>query len=304
MKMSNLHISIPELDERNLSSEEFFRVIYVLLVHEMEQLMLLHPSKAINDLTDYPLQLAKRIVESAHTLYYVIEKENDYVVAFSIIRSIADMLSAFILIYGGNDIEEKALRHYLYILDGMKGRLSLLPEKVENNGRLKDDEYIGFCKQINDAKLNYGGAVDLCIYEIHSLQLYKTYSKSIDILIDRRNWKFKDVGSPKDKYKWEQMYDFIELNLDGQFISSLSDFVHGLSTSLLVVDIDETTFEPVYGVAISLLGKLHERIGYMYKEDQPIVRKNMLSALADEAMPEQYVNYILCLATSKLSKTE
>lgn len=299
--MSNLHISIPELDERNLSSEEFFRVIYVLLVHEMEQLILLHPSKAINNLSDYPLQLAKRIVDSAHTLYYVIEKENDYVVAFTIIRSIADMLSAFILIYGGDDIEETTLRHYLYILDGMKGRLSLLPEKIENNGRLKDHEYIGLCKQINDAKINYGGAVDLCVREIHNLQLYKKYPKSIDILIERRNWKFKNIDSPKEKYKWEEMYDFIELKLDGQFISSLSDFVHGLSTSLLVVDIDETTFEPVYGVAISLLGKLHERIGSIYKDDQPIVRKRMLSALADEAMPEQYVNHIMELAIDKLS---
>lgn len=302
--MSNLHISIPELDERNLSSEEFFRVIYVLLVHEMEQLILLHPSKAINNLSDYPLQLAKRIVDSAHTLYYVIEKENDYVVAFTIIRSIADMLSTFILIYGGDDTEETALRHYLYILDGMKGRLSLLPEKIENNGRLKDHEYIGLCKQINDAKLNYGRAVDLCVREIHSLQLYKKYPKSIDILIERRNWKFKNIDSPKEKYKWEEMYGFIELKLDGQFISSLSDFVHGLSTSLLVVDIDETTFEPVYGVSISLLGKLHERINCFYKEDQPIVRRNMLPALADEAMPEQYVNYILELANSKLSITK
>ena len=62
----NVHISIPELDERNLTTEEFFRVVYVMLVHEMKYLMEIHPSEAINNIEDYPLQLAKRIVESAH----------------------------------------------------------------------------------------------------------------------------------------------------------------------------------------------------------------------------------------------
>lgn len=301
---SNLHISVPELDERNLSSEEFFRVMYVMLVHEMDQLMILHPSQAINELSDYPLQLAKRIVDSARTLYFVIEQERDYVVAFTIIRSIADMLSTFILIYGCNDIEERSLRHYLYIMDGMKGRLSLLPDKFVNDGKLKDHEYEGLCKQISDAKQNYSNAADLCVRQIRNLNLYKLHQKSIDILIERKNWKFKSIDLPKEKYKWEEMYDFLELKLDGKFIGSLSDFAHGLSPALLVVDVDETTFEPVYGVAISLLGKLHERIDSIYKEDQPIVRKHMLSALTDEAMPEQYVKYILDQATDKLSKSK
>lgn len=300
--MSNLHISVPELDERNLSSEEFFRVIYVMSVHEMDQLMILHPSQAITDLTDYPLQLAKRIVDSARTLYVVIEQERDYVVAFTIIRSIADMLSTFILIYGSNDEEEKTLRHYLYILDGMRGRLSLLPEEFVNDGRLKDDEFEGLCKQMNNAMHNYSNTADLCIRKVRNLELYKLHQTYIDILIERKNWKFKSIDKPKEKYKWEEMYDFLDLKLDGKFIGSLSDFAHGLSPALLVVDTDETTFEPVYGVAISLLGKLRERIASIYKDDQPIVRKHMLSALADEAMPKQYVKYLLELVNDKSSK--
>lgn len=291
--MTNVHISIPELDERNLSAEEFFRVIYIMLVHEIEYLIELHPSLSINNLKDYPLQLAKRIVDSARTLHYVIEREHDYIVAFSIIRSIADMLAIFILIYGTQNIEERALRHYLYIIDGMKGRISLLPGELRNNGRLKKEEFEGLQKQIKNAKQNYCSAVDMCIRQIKALLLYSQNTQYIDVLIEKNNWKFKKIVHPKESYKWNQMYDLINLKVDGEFFSSLSDFVHGLSTSLLVVDIDTTTFEPIYGIAISLLGKLREVLDKLYVKDIAIVREKMLSVLVDEAMPEHYVKYIL-----------
>lgn len=298
--MSNVHIRIPELDERNLTPEEFFRVVYVMLVHEMNYLMEIHLSEAINNIDDYPLQLAKRIVDSAHTLYFVIEQQKDYVVAFSIVRSIADMLSTFILVYGGNNIEERSLRHYLYIIDGMQGRLSLLPNSMMNDGRLKDDEFDGLSNQIQSAKRNYSQAVDLCKKEICSLTLYSEKPEYIDKLVEKRNWKFKKIESPKDYYKWNEMYDLIKIKLDGKFIYSLSDFVHGLSTTLLVVELDATTFEPVYGVSISLLSKLREQLERLYAKDMPKVREKMLSALFDNAMPEQYVEYILGQANVKL----
>lgn len=300
----NVHISIPELDERNLTTEEFFRVVYVMLVHEMKYLMEIHPSEAINNIEDYPLQLAKRIVESAHTLYYVIEMQKDYVVAFTIVRSIADMLSTFILIYGDDDIEEKSLRHYLYILDGIQGRLSLLPDGLVNDGRLKDEEYDCLSNQIQSTRLNYSLAVALCKREIQRLAIYKEEPEFIDKLIKNRNWKFKKKELPKDCYKWNEMYDFIEIKLDGNFISSLSDFVHGLSTSLLVVELDTTTFEPVYGVSISLLGKLRAQLEKLYTVDMPKVRENMLSALLDKAMPKHYVEYILEQANAELMKSK
>lgn len=92
----------------------------------------------------------------------------------------------------------------------------------------------------------------------------------------------------------------VDIKLDSKFISSLSDFVHGLSTTLLVVELDVATFEPVYGVSISLLSKLREQLERLYAKDMPKVRENMLSALYDSAMPEQYVEYIWGQANVKL----
>lgn len=300
--MSNVHISIPELDERSLTSEEFFRTIYVMLAHEISYLIEIHPSGAVNNIDDYPLQLAKRILDSARTLYYVIEKQQDYVVACSIVRTIADMLSVFILVYSGENSEEKALRHYLYIIDGMQGRLSLLPDALKNDGKLKEDEFNGLYNQIQTARQNYSQAVSICKREIQRLGLYSEKSCSVDKLVERRNWKFKKIDSPNDYYKWNEMYDFIKLKPGGKFISSLSDFVHGLSTALLVVDLDAATFEPVYGVSISLLGQLRECLERLYAVDMPKVRANMLSVLQDKAMPEQYVKYLLECARVELQK--
>lgn len=298
--MGNVHISIPELDERNLTTEEFFRVLYVMLVHEMDYLIEIHPSAAINNLDDYPLQLAKRIVDSAHTLYYVIEEKKDYVVAFTIVRSIADMLSSFILIYGGENEEVKMLRHCLYIMEGMQGRLSLLPDNLEDDGRLREDEFNGLSNQIQSARQNYSQAVSICKKEIQKLALYSTNQGLVDKLIEKHNWKFKKIDSPKEYYKWREMYDFIDIKLDSKFVSSLSNFVHGLSTSLLIIETDASTFEPVYGVAISLLGKLREQLERLYAKDMPIVREKMLSVLFDKSMPEQYVEYILNQAKEEL----
>lgn len=302
--MSNVHISIPELDERNLTTEEFFRVVYVMLVHEMDYLIDIHPSKAINNIDDYPLQLAKRIVDSACTLYYVIEKQKDYMVAFTIVRSIADMLSTFILLYGRDNPEEKALRHYLYIIDGMQGRLSLLPNALKNDGRLKAEEFEGLSNQIQGARQNYSQAIDICIKEIHALSIYSSNAESVDKLIDKGNWRFKRIDCSKGTYKWNEMYDLINLKLDGKYISSLSDFVHGLSTSLLIIELDATTFEPVYGVAISLLGKLREYVESLYADDISVAGDKLLLALVDDAMPEQYVEYILKQAKVELQKNK
>ena len=44
--------------------------------------------------------------------------------------------------------------------------------------------------------------------------------------------------------------------MPSDFFSCQSEFVHGLSTSNFAYGSDEQTFEPVYGIAMSLLGKL------------------------------------------------
>lgn len=67
----SLHISTQELDEQNLSYEEFFRVIHVILKHETMYLRQLHPSKSINDIESYPI-IIEKVLKITSTLYTVV----------------------------------------------------------------------------------------------------------------------------------------------------------------------------------------------------------------------------------------
>ena len=79
----------------------------------------------------------------------------------------------------------------------------------------------------------------------------------IDKLIEGHNWRFQSLrSSPKSRFSWEKMYDLMGFKCPSSFFSSLSDYVHGLSTSNLNLEMEDELFDPVYSFGISLLGKL------------------------------------------------
>ena len=85
------------------------------------------------------------------------------------------------------------------------------------------------------------------------------------------------------------MYDFISLNSCSSFLSCLSEFVHGLSTSNMFFELGTITFEPVYGIAAALLGKFWQFLEEYYSQDIPFIRPRMITALIDEGMPQDYI---------------
>lgn len=286
--MNQTHISIPEYDERGLTYEEVFRIALIMTKHELIYLKELHPSECICDLEAYPLQIIERIVRTAYTLYSVIERDKDYVVANMIVRSLADSISSFILIYNEKDSNMRALRHYLYIMDGLNGRLKQLPDNLMNNGRLCESEFDSLVKQIKEAKNNYESAFNFSANQIRSLIIYHDRKSIVDKLIKISNWKFKNLNSATASYKWNELYSFMELN-SSSFFSLLSEFVHGFSTSNFAYEEDQVTFEPIYGLATSLMGKLRKIIETIYKNDIIRIRPKMITALVDHGMPSQYV---------------
>ena len=89
------------------------------------------------------------------------------------------------------------------------------------------------------------------------------------------------------------MYDFISLNSCSSFLSCLSEFVHGLSISNIAVDIDNTTFEPIYGTTSALLGRLHDFIEDYYHDELPLINPKLISGLLDNDMPQKYVEKLM-----------
>lgn len=297
--MRSVHLGIPELEERNLSSEEFFRIISIMLDHELHYLEENHPDNNIDDIEAYRLKFARRILKSAITLHSVIERDKDYVVANAIVRSLADSISIFILIYEEENNEIVYLRHYLYIIDGLYERLKLLQNSTIDNIKSRKDDYFDLKNQIESTQKNFEEAYSFCTSKIKDLTIYKGYAYAIDSLIERSNWKFKTYSSGNNKkniMSWHELYSKLDFNNAPNmpaFFSSLSEFVHGLSPSNFIYDNEDITFEPIYGIATSLVGKLHEVINKLYAQEFDSVRSKMISALYDECMPAHYVKQII-----------
>ena len=288
----SLHISTQELDEQNLSYEEFFRVIHVILKHETMYLRQLHPSKSINDIESYPIIIIEKVLKITSTLYTVVNANKDYIVSNIIIRSLADVISSLILIYSKSNDDLKLLRHYLFIMDGLQGRINNLPSDLNYDGNIKKEEFEALSQQIESARDNYKGAYSCAEEEIKKLSIYESKKNTIDHLISKRNWRFKELSESPGTYKWTELYTYAELPLDSEFFSLLSEYVHGLSTSNLIVDSDNETFEPILSIASSLMGKVHEFIHHIYADDIPLIKESMISALYDDNLPLHYVESI------------
>ncbi len=296
-----VHISIPEFDEAGLTYEECFRMIFVFLKHEVFHLKNIHSSECIDDLEAYPLQIASRVLKTACILHSIIERDKDYVVANAVVRIIADSIATLYLIYQ-SDEDKIILRHYLYIMDGVCNRLKNLSQRMEYDKRINEAEFRALENQVTESKRNYEGAYQHCILQIHSLSLYDGNKYAIDNLIKNCNWKFKTISSSsnnKNQYNWKDMYKILNMNCDSGLFSFLGEFVHGLSTSNMVFEIDGVCFEPIYGTSIALLGRLNDFINAYYEMDIPIIRDKMISSLVDEGMPNHYVEYMIRKVNSK-----
>ena len=117
----------------------------------------------------------------------------------------------------------------------------------------------------------------------------------IDKLIENCNWKYKTFSSKTkgNSYTWLAMYEKLKLQRKPTFFSYLSEFVHGLSISNISVDIDNTTFEPIYGTTSALLGRLHDFIEDYYHDELPLIKPKLISGLLDNDMPQKFVDNLI-----------
>lgn len=289
------HITIPELEERGLSYKEFYKVLITLIKYELKYIGEFHNSTCIDDIDSYILCNARRIHKTANTLCTVIENERDFTTANAILRMLADSMASLYLIYN-EDSNLLELRHYLYIIDGVKSRLCQFPNKITYNNKIKRDEYDSLCAQVMSSKQNYEGAYSHCVDKLHSYQIYQGHLALIDKFIECGNWKFKNLSSinmKKNKYSWSEMYKKLTPFTNKDNFSFLSEYVHGLSTSNMFVEIGNAVFDPIYGIATVLLGLLLNFIHTKFSKEQCIIHSRLINALFDEDMPQGYADQII-----------
>lgn len=283
-------ISIPELDSIGITSAELLSMLNEMYGLYLEKIEEKYPSNSINDIGGYVQQICSKIVKMSMTLEVVAGQEHDYVVSNCIIRSIADNVASLFFVYNREE-EEMIFRHFLFVMDGLDTRLQMkLKKPLVKDNHISQDEFDALKQQVEGAIENEKGGIAFCEDAIRQLPYYERHSANCEILIGRRNWKYEDIENTKKSASWGRMYSMLDIKGDDIF-SYLSQYVHGLSGSNIIVPYNEEDFQPIWTFGVVLIGKLREFMEKFYRtkiEDIGIDAEKIF-----ECVPNGYLNKLL-----------
>ena len=267
-----MNIPIPEIVDCFGSIENaLFSVIRYCNVI-IEKAKKVCPSTSVNDVPGYALEFCRKTLVQATTIIKVAHEREDYNTVCSLVRILADNVSILKLIYSSEDVEEKILRHLLYVIDGASLRYKYLKDHPKAyDEKIPKEMYDKLCNQVNKAKDNACGCIDFCTNAIKARPGYSTKQQSYDKLIKYHNWKYKTIDKPKPEnaYSWKELYETLDINEAGDMFSYFSQYVHGLSISNIVLD-DNDNFEDPLAFAFSLVGWI---FNFLHKEYEPYIEK-------------------------------
>ena len=237
------------------------------------------------DIKSYPLKIIDKLTTMLTKLWKVINIDKDFYVANVVIRSIADNVALLFLIYNKDEGEIRILRHYLFLLDGIRSRLANLIIPIKNDD-ITEEEYQKLVKQQEDFKSMLNGCKKYIIECITSLNIYNTNKLGIDMLMKNKkgeeqyNWKFKtlnitpaQINTEKNTYNWKSMYS--EIKLPEKFFSSfLSDYVHGLSMSNITIASDKQNMGTLVYITKVLMERIELFIHKYYTIELEDIQKN------------------------------
>lgn len=264
-----MKIPVPEMDERFDSGEDALAYIIRICNVILDKAKIVFPSPSISIIPGYVIEFCRKVLLQSSTLEKVAREREDYNTLCSLIRILADNVAIIRLVYGGNDDEERILRHLLYVLDGVSVRKSLLENHtLSYNGLIPIETYNALVRQVTSAKENAEGCIKYCIEAIKARPVYTTYQSQIDILLDNHNWKFKTIEKPQPKnpyqYTWKEMYGLLEIKSIDEMIPYLSQYVHGLSISNIIFE-EKEDFDAPLSFSICLIGWLFDFIRRVYE---------------------------------------
>ena len=298
-----MKIPIPEVEQNGYTEESLLKSIIQLSNLLAKKARANNPSQAIDNIDGYFLLMVERILIQAQTTLEVIEKHQDYNTVCALVRLMADNICIVKLIYDEQDINERELRHYLYLMDGLKLRKSELekPHKPYD-GRISKDAFDQLMKQMTDAIENTNTAISVCMIHIRNNPLYAKYPQLIEKLAQQRNWQYDNLNAEINKIpkpKWNELYKKVGLE-EPEMYSYLSQYVHGLSISNLpTTSIDD--YNAPCSFAVCLMGSLFQILKSKYETVMHDITYEELLALLS-ACPEKHLKELfgkLCLQNPK-----
>lgn len=267
-----MKIPIPEVPECFGSIENAICSVICYCNVIIEKAKKVCPSSSVNDVPGYALEFCRKTLVQTTTLVKVAHEKEDYNTACSLVRILADNVSTIKLIYAAEDVEEKILRHLLYVMDGVSIRYEYLKDYPKPyDGKIPKQTFNALRVQVQEAKGNALDCISFCTNAIKARPDYSPKQHCYDELIKHRNWKFKTIDKPKPKeaYSWKEMYRQLDMKETGEMFSYFSQYVHGLSISNIVLDGNDD-FDAPLTFAFSLVGWI---FNFLRKEYEPYIGK-------------------------------
>ena len=268
-----------------------FEYSFHMYMNTVKRVRNLYPYKSVGDIKGYVAQFCYIRLISFDTFIKVVVEHKDYVTANCILRMLGDSVANFRLIYREPDNDLLLLRHALYVIDGCKKNLEVLPEEDINKGSVPDDELEEANKQIlyNREHRKHMMREAKEILDQSPLQI-KDKTAFDKIVIDC-NWKFKKFEYYNtihdNQYKWKELYELIGCCKYFDLLSYISQYVHGLSMSNLVIKLDESNMDGVVAEGVGLLDRLHEYTLEFFTEEY----ENILEGLLDPEISDKIRSY-------------
>ena len=261
-----MRIPIPRVDERFENTEDVLEYILRFCNLIVEKAKQVSPNPAINDIPAYELEFIHKVLIQTYTMVKISREREDYNTVCALVRILADNIASINLIYGSEYSEEKALRHFLYVMDGVSLRFRMLNgHPMQYDGTIPQESFDALKKQVEGAKANADSCISFCKNAIKQLPVYAMRRSDVDFLIKTKNWKFKTVGTPKDSYSWKEMYGMLNIKEGKEMFSFFSQYVHGLSVSNIATG-DKDDFQAPLSFAVCLVGWL---LNFLRNEYEP-----------------------------------
>lgn len=260
-------VSIPEMEATGHIPEPGFSKLMLLAESATMRLSVGHRKNDLTDDIGTLLYMGQNFLKQAKSLHTLAEQEQDAMSCCGLIRMQADNLCVMYRIYANKNEAENTFRYYLYFLDGNKKRKEALSFDYQYDGHCTKEEYNFTNNQVISARANAESIIKICLRLLNN-HPYKALNPSLfQKIVDNSNWKYESFDATLTKPKtqtWKDLYSLIDIRPNIQsFYSYTSQYVHGLSNSLLLGETSDD-FYKIKRFGISLLGKYLELLYLLF----------------------------------------
>ena len=257
-----------------------FEYSFHMYMNTVKRLTNLYQYASVQNLKGYVAHYCNLRLKSFDTLIKVVVEHKDYLSANCLLRMLGDSVAVFRLIYGEKDKDLMLLRHALYVIDGCEDNLKVLPEEDINKGSVPENELQEANKQIRFNREHRQRLMREAQEILDHSPLQVRNKKAFDRFVEDRNWKFKEFKEYKKKgsnqYRWQELYELIDCCKYFDLLSYISQYVHSLSMSNLVIQMDEQNVHGIVAEAVGLIDRLHEYTLDFFDEEYQYIMEGLL----------------------------